>query len=94
MGKPRWRFDHSLLWEEAYSTQIESGVKMFFETNSGTPDDMMVWEAFKAYVWGILISLKSYRVKQFNKVCTEILQEISNLEALHKANLQEAIYLA
>lgn len=91
-GKPRWQLDNFILWEKAFRTQIESEVKTFFEANTDTADDTIVREAFKAYMRGILISIKSYVVKQYNKACAETLKEISIFEAWHKVNVGNYLF--
>lgn len=60
----RWYLDKSLLLEGHYRVQLESIIKYFFETNIGTVSDMIVLDAFKAYMRGMLISINIPRVRE------------------------------
>lgn len=78
--RSNWRLDNFLLDNLACRSQIEAEIKSYFEINSGTADELIVWEAFKAYIRGSLISLKAHKTKLYNKATVEILREIVLLE--------------
>lgn len=66
--------------------------KSFFDINVGTADDIIVWETFKTYVRGILISMKGHNVKICSDARVKLLQVISALETSHEVNQCEEIY--
>lgn len=51
----------------------------------------MLWEAFKAYIRGILISQKAYVNKRQQDISKEMLKEITILETEHKETGKESI---
>lgn len=55
-----------LLVQEDIKTTVESAIKSFFEINDGTAYPVFVWETFKVYKRGILISIHSYNNRDNN----------------------------
>lgn len=64
----QWRLNKSLLYDPVILGDLIKELSLFFSTNS-TPDSspLMVWEAHKAYIRGILIKHGS-RVKKTENV--------------------------
>lgn len=58
-----WGLNTFLLEDAAIDKIIEMEIKTFFDLNRGTADPIIVWEYFKAYITGIFISQKAYRLK-------------------------------
>lgn len=58
--------------------------KEYFAMNGRSLTMQMVCDAFKAYIQGILIALKSGKRKAQNEIRNELIQKISNLELVNK----------
>lgn len=60
--------------------EITQKIRDFFKVNQGSTDDIAVWETFKVYIRGALISLSAARKKAKNLVRQELLQQIKDLD--------------
>lgn len=49
---------------------------------------LVLWDVLKAYIWGILISIKAYREKQRHQVGKQLEQRIKQLEEDQKKKQQ------
>uniref|UniRef100_H2ZT77 Uncharacterized protein n=1 Tax=Latimeria chalumnae TaxID=7897 RepID=H2ZT77_LATCH len=87
----RWRLDPQLLTKEDSIGERKSAIQEFFHFNqsrSSPPD--MIWEAFKAKIWGKVIALSSANKKAFQQQMTDLERKLSGAETeLYKNNSQE-----
>lgn len=80
-----WRFNPQLLTNPKFCDYLEAHITLFFETNDNneTPPTLL-WETFKAYLRGCIISFQS-SLKKRNKA------EQSELEEqIHKLDMENA----
>lgn len=81
----RWRLNESLLYSKEAADMVERDLALFFQENV-TPDvnPLIVWESHKAVIRGSWIKIGSYRKKQRLREISEVLQQIGELELIHK----------
>lgn len=61
----RWRFNSSLLQDDAFKAMLKTQIDIFIETNvPSSPSAGTTWEAFKAFIRGHVILFSSYKKKQ------------------------------
>lgn len=58
---PVWRLNNLLLESTGVAESISLEIEAFFHHNEGTAGPIWAWEAFKAFIKGLLISDKIYR---------------------------------
>lgn len=77
-----WRFDPLLLNDKDFTSFISSQIDFFFETNT-TPDVSYstIWEAFKAYIRGQIISYTAQLRSSRNFQLTELSKKIKDLDS-------------
>lgn len=63
-GSNIWRIDKYLLMNKEVRARLHKEIEIFFQANGGTLDKIILWETFKVYVQGILISQKAYLRKK------------------------------
>lgn len=69
-----------------------SHLSEFFSINKGTASDHgVVWNAYKAYIRGLLIKLSSLHKKRRTQRIDELTTQIATLEQQHKTNPQNPI---
>ena len=62
-----WRFNPQLTTDAKFCEYLESNIKIYFETNDkNDTSPTLLWEAFKAYLRGCIISFQS-SLKKRNK---------------------------
>lgn len=77
-----WRFDPQLLDNPKFCEYLKSQIAKFFEINDNNEtSDTVLWETFKAYVRGCIISFQSSQKKRDKAEQLELEKQISNLDA-------------
>lgn len=51
-----WKLDNILLMKKGVINQVQKEISLFFQTNSGTTDRILLWETFNTYICGVLMS--------------------------------------
>lgn len=79
--KPFWRFNAHILNNPQGYEYIKEQTKLFFEIND-TPgiSAPLLWETFKAYIRGVIISYQSFQNKENKRELQRIEQKIKLLE--------------
>lgn len=87
-----WRLNEGLIQNSEIRAKVSEELEFFFKTNN-TPDvgPMVLWEAHKAYMRGILIKIGSQCKKVRNRELEEILKQIGELEVRHKGKPSEVV---
>lgn len=80
MGPSGWRLNSILLENTEVRNIIEAEIRSFFQVHEGSANGITVWDCFKSYVRGILISQMIYRRKKNQKDQKELLQCFDLLE--------------
>lgn len=85
-----WRLNTSLLSDPTLLPVITNNITDFFKHNN-TPgtDPLLVWEAHKCTIRGVLIGMGSRRKKEKDAQIRKLLTQIESLEVLHKQSLSE-----
>lgn len=81
---PNWLLDKFLLSDPLTCDNIHNEIKDYFTHNANcgvSPD--IVWDTFKAFVWGHFISVPIACRKMKEKATTELKAKIAYLEAKH-----------
>lgn len=63
-GPGSWRSDKFLLMNAEVVTKVSAEMLVFFQSNGEMTDKIMLWETFKAYIWGVLISQGAHKRKK------------------------------
>ncbi len=86
-AQSNWRFSPQLITNKKFCEYLESNIKLFFETNDNeNASPKLLWETFKAYLRGHIISFQSSLKKRNKAKQLELEEEIRQLErenALH-----------
>lgn len=77
-------FNNSLLEALKVVDKIESEIKEFFHWNSGSVTVITVWETFKVYIRGLMITLNTSRQKVQNQIKNYLIQQIGRLNCDNK----------
>ena len=85
--KPTWRIDPQLLSDPAFCDYLHTEIKTFFDINN-QPDTSpsLLWETFKAYLRGCVISFKGKRNKQNKITLLNLEKEIHQLDCENAAS--------
>lgn len=73
---------------------ISEKIRVFKKINLGSTDEIIVWEAFKAFIRGELISQACYRRKLKESARNTIIQHIGELEWQHKQRASPELWAA
>ncbi len=84
---PTWRFDSSRLSDDKFKDFVASQINLYFELNQ-TPDinSLTLWEAFKAFIRGQVISYVSYLRKTETVRLFSIADDLYKLDALYASS--------
>lgn len=76
-----WRFDTSMLSDEDVVNVIVSSIYIYKQTNN-TPEvsHSTIWEAFKAFMRGQLISISSFEKKQRKQTINRLTDQIRQID--------------
>uniref|UniRef100_H3A9M6 Uncharacterized protein n=1 Tax=Latimeria chalumnae TaxID=7897 RepID=H3A9M6_LATCH len=90
-GPYRWRLNPHLLTREEFMGEIKSAIQEFFQFNQSAPSSPdVIWEAFKAMIWGKIIAFSSASKKAFRQQMVGLEQELRGAETeLYKNNSEE-----
>ena len=88
-----WRFSPQLMSEPSFKDLLTSQIKFFFETND-TPDidSNILWETFKAYLRGQIISYVSNYRKLEQSQLIQISTDVRSLDDQYSVNPSPALY--
>lgn len=88
-----WVFNKSILLKENYVQEIKQHINNYFKENliADTPLPT-VWDAMKAVVRGILISIGSKEIREKQSCINSLSEKIKHLEILHKKTCSKQIY--
>lgn len=76
-----WRFNPQLITDVKFCEYIEPHIKLFFETNDNRDTSpTLLWDTFKAYLRGCIISFQSSRKKQNKAKQLELEEQIHQLD--------------
>lgn len=85
MSRPwLWRLNNFLPESPGLSGLVEKEIQSFFLSNEGTASLGIVWDTFKAYIRGILISFKAHRDKLREAERVNLIEDIHVWEILNK----------
>lgn len=80
-----WKLNESLLKDDNTAELVQKEIDFFFKANErGEIASSILWEAFKAYIRGILISIGAKEKKERSKRREQLIEEIHSLEQEHK----------
>ncbi len=83
------RMNTSILQSEMSCIDLRTHINTFFETNNGTTSQANLWDAFKAYIRGILIQQTALIKKQDNLKISNY-EDLKGLEKEYWENTNEA----
>lgn len=82
-----------MLYSEEFCSKITADIQAFFkENNTNEIQDAVIWDASKATLRGRFISQASYKKKEATLMRAQLIQEIANLEKLHKQSGSPKIF--
>ena len=84
-----WRMNTSVLHNEGLCVNLREHISTFFEVNNGTAEQANVWDAFKAYIRGILIQQTALTKKQDKLRISKYGEELKRLEKEYWENPNE-----
>lgn len=82
-GQRNWRLNTFLLENIGIEEILETEIDVFFVHNEGSASLEVVWEAFKAFIRGVLISPKKYR-DRYRQATDDLRSDIIRLDQQHK----------
>lgn len=87
LKSPRWRFNSSLLQDDAFKATLKTQKELFIETNIASVSSVgTVWEALKAFVRGHVIQFSSHRKKQNTRKLADLEKKVREVENKLKQN--------
>lgn len=85
-----WKMNDSLLQSSEVLEELTRELRSFFSSNVGEDSaPMMVWEAHKCYIRGLMIKIGSRMRQARAKQIVGILEKIRTLESIHKKSLAD-----
>lgn len=88
-----WRLNPYLLTNEEFCGFIEAQIKLYFETNdSPEVTSCTLWEAFKAYLRGCVISYEAAKKKEEATQCKHLEEQIQQLDRQNALNPTPDLY--
>ncbi len=90
---PTWRFDSSRLSDDKFKDFVASQINLYFDLNQ-TPDinSLTLWEAFKAFIRGQVISYVSYLRKTETVRLSSIADDLYKLDASYASSPSPSLY--
>lgn len=90
---PSWRLNEAMLQSEEIRSEIQAKLREYFSVNEASvPNPLMVWEAHKTVVRGILISIGARLMRERTRCIDELFTQICTLECAHKASLARSTH--
>lgn len=88
-----WRFNSNLLADDTFLSSVESNIQLFFETNDSPEVSRgTLWETFKAYLRGHIISYTSHIRRRDRSRQTELSQIIQEIDMSYANNPDQSLY--
>lgn len=88
----QWRLNESLLQSPEVLQQVKTELELFFKENNTTDvSPIMIWEAHKATIRGILIKISAYRKKCRQREFKDLIHQIGVLELHHKRRATQEV---
>ena len=92
-SRPPWRLNTSLLSDSDFAEYISQQIDFFIDTNAtGGTNHSTLWEAFKAYMRGQLISRLAYDKQMRSFTLTNLMHRIQSLESQNIQSPSPALY--
>ena len=79
-GQTVWRLSPRWLHDQNFLYFVKTNIEFFFATNTDETSASIRWEAFKAYIRGVMISYTSSNTNKTHLLMTELEQDIKDLE--------------
>lgn len=79
-GQTVWRLSPRWLHDQKFLNTVERNIELFFATNTDETSASIRWEAFKAYIRGVMISYTSNIANKTHLLMTELERDIKDLE--------------
>lgn len=79
-GTPRWRLHPRWLSDSNFLQFLGAQIELFFTTNTDETSAFVRWEAFKAYIRGMIISYTSSKTNKLKLKMNELDHKIRQLE--------------
>lgn len=79
-GTSRWRFHPRWLSDSNFLQFLEAQIELFFSTNTNETSAIVRWEAFKAYIRGMIISYTSSKTNKLKLKMNQLDHKIRQLE--------------
>lgn len=90
---PSWRLNEALLQSEETRAELLKALREYFSVNEGSvPNPLVIWEAHKTVVRGILIKIGARLKRDRLKRTEELIALIRKLECVHKASLARTTF--
>ena len=80
MNPPRWRFQSRWLQDRKFVEFVGIHIDLYFSMNTNETSPTVRWEAFKAYIRGMIISYSSSQNKAFKSKLNSLEGCIKDLE--------------
>lgn len=80
MNPPRWRFQSRWLQDRTFVEFVGIHIDLYFSMNTNETSPTVRWEAFKAYIRGMIISYSSSQNKAFKSKLNSLERCIKDLE--------------
>lgn len=88
-----WRFNSRLLSDDKFVAFVESKIDLFVDTNkTSSVSPALLWDTFKAFIRGHIISFSSFENRQRKKKMSELMTRISQLDNLYAKSPSPMIY--
>ena len=88
-----WRMNRKYLTDNEFLEHIKNHIEIFIQTNievadpEDKPEIGVIWDAFKAYIRGVMIGFASKKKKEYEKELNQVKEHIRNLEEKHKKQM-------
>lgn len=91
--KYSWHFNPLVLEDQSFIEHMNAHINKFLVTNdNGEVSDSVLWEAFKVFTRGHIISFYSAKKREFNNRLKDIENMLPVLEEAYKSSLSSADY--
>lgn len=89
----KWRFNNALLTDDKVTDELQKQIQIFLQTND-CPEisRSTLWETFKAYMRGQIISLSSLKNKQQREKESKITEEIVETDRMYACSPTPDLY--
>lgn len=88
----RWRLDNMVLETDRVSSITEAEIQLFVRSNEESASTMVFWDAFKAYIRGVKISVKAHADKEQVSTREALIRKLEDLDKLNKTSQRIEYY--